>query len=92
MAVVTVRVQPRSASERIGPYADGILALRVTRPAADGQANEAARRLLARALDAPPSTIRLVSGGRSRTKRFEASGLGEAELARRLARFGPPEN
>jgi hypothetical protein len=92
LAVVTVRVRPGSASDRIGPYADGVLSLSVTRPPAEGEATEAARRLLARALEIPPSTVRLVAGARSRTKRFEAAGLTDAAASSRLARYRPPTN
>jgi uncharacterized protein YggU (UPF0235/DUF167 family) len=90
VAVVSVKVVPAAGAERIGPYADGVLQLRVTRPPADGQATEAARRLLARALGVPPSSVLLVSGARSRIKRFEALGLSDAAALDRLRRWGRP--
>ena len=85
--MITVRVRPGAAEERIGRFADGVLAMTVTRPPADGQATEAARRLLARVLQVPASTVRLVAGARSRVKRFEAGTLTEGEAASRLARY-----
>jgi uncharacterized protein YggU (UPF0235/DUF167 family) len=87
VAVVSVKVVPAAGAERIGPYADGVLHLRVTRPPAEGQATDAARRLLARALRVPPSSISLLSGARSRTKRFEALGLSDAVARDRLGRL-----
>ena len=89
MAPVTVRVMPRASAERIGPYVGGTLELRVSRPAVDGQATEAARRLLADGLAVAPSTVRLVSGARSRLKRFEVFGMDAGALASALERYRP---
>jgi uncharacterized protein YggU (UPF0235/DUF167 family) len=91
VATLVVQVTPRAAEQRIGPYAGGVLRVRVTRPPADGDANRAVQRLLARSLDLPLSAVLLRSGARSRTKRFEVTGLDEIELARRVARaIGDP--
>jgi uncharacterized protein len=86
MASLTVRVTPRASSRRIGPYRDGVLHLRVTRPPADGEANRAVRDLLAEAARVSPGRVRLVAGGRAREKRFEVDGLTDEELAARLRR------
>ena len=72
----------------MGPYRDGVLQVRVTRPPADGAANQAVQRLLAIALGVPPSAISLVSGANSRHKRFAVGQLTEAQLGQRLARLG----
>ena len=85
---LTVHVTPRADADRIGPFKDGILHLRVTRPPAEGKANDAVRALVARALGVPRSAVTLVSGGRSRTKRLAIDGLAPGELARRLSRIG----
>ena len=79
-----VRVTPGASAARIGPYTNGVLHIRVSRPPAYGQATDAARRLLARALGVPPSSVMLQAGARSRTKRFEAVGLSEAAALARL--------
>jgi uncharacterized protein YggU (UPF0235/DUF167 family) len=84
VAAVNVRVTPRGAADRIRVTRDGQLAVVVTRPAVDGAATEAARRLLARALKVPLSAVRLAAGARSRLKRFEVTGLDDSELARRI--------
>jgi uncharacterized protein YggU (UPF0235/DUF167 family) len=91
VAAIVVRVTPRAAADRIGPYAGGALELRVTRPAADGEATEAARRLVAAALGVAPSSVRLVTGARSRLKRFEVSGVAAETMARTLERYRRPD-
>jgi Uncharacterized conserved protein len=88
VAELTVRVMPRADADRVGPYADGMLRVRVTRPPADGEANRAVIRLVAGALSVPPSTLTLVAGARSRTKRYAVSGLSAAELLARLSTLG----
>jgi len=64
----SVRVAPRAASSVVGGERDGALVVRVTAPPAEGAANEAVIRVLARALDLPPSAVRLVRGAKARTK------------------------
>jgi uncharacterized protein len=80
-------VRPGSSSRRIGPFADGVLVLAVTRPPSDGEATEAARRLLAEALTVAPTRVRLVAGARGRLKRFEVRGLSDAAAAELLGRY-----
>ena len=63
-----VHLQPKASREGILGEADGILKLRVTAPAVDGRANEACLRLLAKALDLPPSRLQIVSGQHARLK------------------------
>lgn len=87
-AELIVRVTPRADTDRVGPYADGLLRVRVTRPPADGEANRAVLRLVARALGVPSSTLTLVAGARSRTKRYAVSGLSAADLRDRLSALG----
>ncbi|HEX2884585.1 MAG TPA: DUF167 domain-containing protein [Candidatus Limnocylindria bacterium] len=89
MPDLEVAVTPRSAADRVGPFVDGVLRVRVTRPPADGEANRAVIRLVARALELAPSRLALVSGERSRRKRLRVDGIGDEELVRRLAGIGP---
>jgi len=63
-----VHLQPKASREGILGEADGILKLRVTAPAVDGRANEACLRLLAKALNLPPSRLQIVSGQHARLK------------------------
>jgi uncharacterized protein len=87
VAVIVVRVRPGSSTRRIGPYAEGVLSLAVTKPPADGEATEAARKLLAEALAVASSQVRLAAGAKSRLKRFEVRGLSDDAAAERLGRY-----
>lgn len=75
-----VRVAPRAASSLIDGERDGALVVRVTAPPAEGAANEAVIRILARALDLPPSAVRLVRGSRGRTKVLSVPAAAEHRL------------
>lgn len=88
MPDLEIAVVPRASADRVGPYADGVLRVRVTRPPADGEANRAVLRLVGRALRVPVSRLALVAGQRSRRKRIRVDGIDEAELARRLDAVG----
>jgi len=80
-----VRVTPRASRDALAGFdADGVLLVRVTAPPADGAANAAVTRLLARALGLPGRDIVLVSGATSRLKLFDVP-LSEDELRARLA-------
>ena len=84
MALLTVRVTPRAAREAIGAFdAEGVLAIRVTAPPADGAANAAVAKLLARVLGVPARDVTLVGGASSRVKRF-ATPLSDAEIRTRV--------
>jgi uncharacterized protein YggU (UPF0235/DUF167 family) len=89
VAGLAVRVTPRAALELVGPYRAAVLQVRVTRPPADGEANRAVQRLLAAALQVAPSRVRLLTGARSRAKRYEID-LARDELERRLAALPDP--
>jgi hypothetical protein len=82
---IELAVTPRAAADRVGPYRDGVLRVRVTRPPADGEANRAVLRLVARAIGVPVSRLSLASGERARRKRVTVEGIDAAELERRLA-------
>ena len=77
-----VRVTPRAAQDRIDGFdATGVLRVRVTAPPADGAANEAITRLLAKALGLPPRDVTLVSGATARAKTFEVALEQDAAMA-----------
>ncbi len=63
-----VRLTPRAGLDRVDGVERGALRCRVAAAPADGAANEALVRLLARELDVPRAAIRLVGGDRSRDK------------------------
>jgi uncharacterized protein (TIGR00251 family) len=84
VAVIAVRVTPRSSRDAVEGVDDvGELRVRVTAPPADGAANAAVTRLLARELCVPRSAVRLASGATSRHKRVAVDGLAAAELRTR---------
>jgi uncharacterized protein (TIGR00251 family) len=85
-ATLRVRVQPRaSRSDIVGWREPGVLAVRVTAPPVEGEANRAVAALLARALGIGASHVRVVRGERGRDKLVEIRGLTDAELTARLA-------
>jgi uncharacterized protein YggU (UPF0235/DUF167 family) len=82
---LAVRVTPRSSRDAVEGFdAEGRLALRVTAAPADGEANAAVTRLLAKALALPARDVVLVSGATSRIKVFELP-LDRAAIESRLA-------
>src|SRR5207244_10933147 len=62
----SVRVTPRASAHAVGGARDGALVVRVTAAPAEGAANEAVVRLVARTLRIAPSAVRLERGGTSR--------------------------
>ena len=88
MAELELAVVPRSAIDQVGPYVDGILRVRVTRPPSDGEANRAVVRLVAKALGLSPGRVSLVAGARGRRKRVRVEGIEDGELQGRLASLG----
>jgi uncharacterized protein YggU (UPF0235/DUF167 family) len=87
-AELRVRVTPRAEADRAGPYTAEVLHVRVTRPPADGEANRAVSLVVARALGVPRADVSLVTGMRSRNKRFAIDGLSQTEVAARLRSLG----
>ena len=83
-ATLRVRVQPRASREAILGFREDVLRLAVTAPPVEGEANQAVRRLLARALGVAPSAVTVVTGQRSRDKLIRIDGVGGADLRSRL--------
>ena len=65
--------------------------MRVAAPPERGRANAAVLALLAKTLSLPRSSLAIVSGGGSRDKIVELTGIEPAELERRLAAAGGQE-
>ena len=86
--MLRVRVQPRASREAILGWRDHLLRLAVTAPPVEGEANQAVRRLVARALGIAPSAVTVVGGERSRDKLIRVDGLRGADLRARLADRG----
>jgi uncharacterized protein (TIGR00251 family) len=86
--LLAVRVTPRSAKPGIGGWrtgADGreALEVRVAEAPADGAANEAVAKLLAKALGISRSEVAIISGLTGRNKRI-ATPFEPREIRRRL--------
>jgi hypothetical protein len=89
-ARVRVRVTPRAARDGLAGWQDGVLRIRVTAPPAEGKANDAVARLLARTLGVPTSAVGIVSGATAREKLIEVAGIDQEEALRRLREVAPP--
>ncbi|WP_091944241.1 DUF167 domain-containing protein [Trujillonella endophytica] len=65
---LTVRVRPGAGRTAVGGSHDGALVVRVSAPAVDGRATEAALAAVAEALGLRRRDVELVTGATSRTK------------------------
>jgi uncharacterized protein (TIGR00251 family) len=83
-ALVRVRVQPRARRDEIVGERAGALLVRVTAPPAEGRANDALRRLVAKAAGIPPSRAEVVRGRTSREKLLRLEGVAATDVAERL--------
>ncbi len=92
-ARLVVRLTPRAGGDRIDGWAQDaagrpILKVRTSAAPVDGRANDALERLIAKALDVPPSAVRLSAGAASKIKTLSIDGLDDALVRRRLAAPG----
>src|SRR5436190_18465647 len=86
-----LRVSPGAGRAKIvGRHGDA-WKVRVTPPPEHGRANEAVLRLLATALAVPREAVSLVSGHSGRDKIVELTGVGPAQIERRLASASAPD-
>ncbi len=82
--LLDVRLRPRASRAGVGGVREGALELRVCAPPVEGEANAAARELLAEALGVSRARVALQGGEKSRRKVFRVEGLEPAEALRRL--------
>jgi uncharacterized protein len=90
--LVTVRLTPKGGRDRIDGIAHlangrAVLKARVAAAANRGEANDALRRLLARALDIAPRDVVLVGGANARVKQLVIRGDPQGAAAK-LAAWG----
>ena len=78
---ITIRVRPGSARPGVGGEQAGALVVRVSAPAADGRATEAALAAVAAAFGVRRDAVTLVTGRTSRTKVVEVAGSDPRRLA-----------
>lgn len=81
---VSVRVRPGAGRTTVGGAHDGALVVRVTAPAVEGRATEAALAAVARAFGVRRSAVTLVTGATSRTKVVDVAGGDPGVLDRLL--------
>jgi uncharacterized protein (TIGR00251 family) len=77
-----VRVVPRASKSEIVGGIEGSLKLRISAPPVDGAANEEVVRLLAKSLDVSRSSVSIVAGETSKTKRVRVVGITPEQLQR----------
>jgi uncharacterized protein (TIGR00251 family) len=75
-----VRVAPRASRQAIVGVRDGTLRVTLTAPPVAGAANDALRKLLAKALGVPKSSVEIVRGERARNKLVRVKGLDATRL------------
>jgi hypothetical protein len=81
-----IRVRPGAGRTTVGGIHDGALIVRVTQPAVDGRATEAALAAVAGALGVRRRQVTLVSGTTSRTKVVDVDGVDDGRLRELLSR------
>jgi len=79
-ADLRVRVQPRASANAIDGMREGALVVRVTAPPADGRANDAVRKLIARRLRVGVTRVEIVRGAGARDKVLRVHGISESRL------------
>ena len=84
-ARIRIYVKPRSSREAIEGWQDGALVVRLNAPPVEGAANEALVRFLARQLGISRSSVRVVSGEKSRRKVVQIEGLSPQQVMEALS-------
>lgn len=84
---IEIKVTPRASRLAIEPARDGRLLVRVTAAPADGEANAAVFKLLAKSLKLPKTSMEITSGTTAREKTVAVHGVDAPEVERRLASY-----
>ncbi|MFI4989657.1 MAG: DUF167 domain-containing protein [Solirubrobacterales bacterium] len=77
---VPVRLIPRARANEISGERNGVLLVRVTAPPADGRANEALCRLIAKRAGVGVRSVSIVRGMSSREKVVRVEGISSEDL------------
>ena len=88
--LLSVRLTPRAARERLAAGPDDGFVAHVTAPPVEGAANEALCRLVAKAAGVAPSRVSVVRGQRGRRKLVRVDGLDEVSVRARIGASFPP--
>ncbi len=81
--LIDVRVQPKSAQNAIVGEHDGALKIKLNAPPVEGKANKALVQFLAKRLRCPKSSLEIISGQTSRSKRLLVRIATDAEFTAR---------
>jgi uncharacterized protein len=90
LTLLSVRLTPRAARERLAPGPDDGFVAHVAAPPVEGAANEALCRLVAKAAGVAPSRVSVVRGQRGRRKVVRVEGLDEVSVRARIGASFPP--
>ena len=77
---IVVRVVPRASKSEIVGMHDGALKVRIAAPPVDGAANVELIRLLSKAFGVNKSSVEILSGDSSKTKRIRVNGASEGAV------------
>jgi uncharacterized protein (TIGR00251 family) len=80
MTDLAIRVQPRAKRTAVAGEREGAIVIRTNAPPVDGKANTAVRRLIAKRVGVPLSSVRIVRGEASRDKVVHVEGMDAAEV------------
>ena len=75
-----VRVAPRASRNRVIGVHEGALKVALTAPPVDGAANDALRKLLAKALGVAKSEVEILQGDRARIKLLRVQGISASDV------------
>ena len=78
--VFAIRVIPRSSKSEIVGEHDGALKVKLASPPVDGAANEELIKLLAKAFGVSKSSVEIVFGGTSKTKKVRIAGASSERI------------
>lgn len=92
VAAFAVRVTPRASRDAIEGEYQGALKVKLTAPPVEDRANDALRQLLADRLNVPVSAVRILTGGKSRTKRVSIAGATRDQILALAGTAGKGDN
>jgi uncharacterized protein len=85
VAVISMKVAPRSSRNQIVEGDGGVWRLKVTSPPVEGKANKAVREYLAKCLGIAKGKVEIVSGEKAKLKCVRIEGLDRKTVERILA-------
>jgi uncharacterized protein (TIGR00251 family) len=82
--IIKILVQPRSSRNKVAGVQEDHLKLKLTAPPVEDAANQMCQSYLAGLLGVPRRKVQIISGHKSRRKRFSVEGLTQEEVRRKL--------